>query len=121
MPKLTDAEWTVLDVLWQGGSMALGPVVEALKGSTGWSRNTVHTYLTRMEAKGLVAIDRGREPHLYSPAVSRESCAARARRTLLDRVYRGSAGDLVAAFLKEEGLTAQERDRLRKLLDEMEV
>lgn len=121
MPKLTDAEWTVLDVLWQGGAMSLGPAVEALKGATGWSRNTVHTYLTRMEGKGLVTIDRVHEPHLYAAAVTREACAAKARRSLLDRVYRGSAGDLVAAFLKEEGLTAQERDRLRKLLDEMDV
>lgn len=121
MPKLTDAEWAVLDVLWQGGTMALGPVVDALKASTGWSRNTVHTYLTRMESKGLVTIYRGCDPHLYSAAVSREVCAARARRTLLDRVYHGSAGDLVAAFLKEEGLSVQERERLRKLLDEMDV
>ena len=40
---------------------------------------------------------------------------------LLDRVYQGSAGKLVAAFLKEEKLTAQEREELRKLLDDMEV
>ena len=40
---------------------------------------------------------------------------------LLNRVYRGSAGQMVAAFLKEETLTAQERDELRRLLDEMEV
>ena len=42
-------------------------------------------------------------------------------RGLLDRVYQGSAGKLVAAFLKEEKLTAQEREELRKLLDDMEV
>ena len=121
MPKLTDSEWTVLDVLWQSGPLALGPIVDALKEPTGWSRNTVHTYLTRMEGKGLVSIDREREPHLYAAAVTREDCAAKARHTLLDRVYRGSAGDLVAAFLKEGSLSADERDRLRKLLDEMEV
>ena len=43
------------------------------------------------------------------------------RRGLLNRVCRGSAGQMVAAFLKEETLTAQERDELRRLLDEMEV
>ena len=43
------------------------------------------------------------------------------RRGLLHRAYQGSAGKLVAAFLKEERLTAQERDELRRLLDEMEV
>ena len=51
----------------------------------------------------------------------REACAAQERRGLLDRVYQGSAGKLVAAFLKEEKLTAQEREELRKLLDDMEV
>jgi len=121
MTRLTDAEWTVLDVLWRGGSQSLGPIVEQLKTSTSWSRNTVHTYLTRMEGKGLVTIDRTRDPHLYSAAVTRDSCAARERRTLLDKVYGGSAGDLVAAFLKEEALSPQERERLRRLLDEMEV
>lgn len=121
MSKPTDFEWTVLDVLWTHGPLALGPIVEALKGPTGWSRNTVHTYLTRMEHKDLVSIDRTQEPHLYAAAVSREACASKARHTLLERVYQGRTGDLVAAFLKEESLSAQERDRLRRLLDEMEV
>ena len=31
MPKLTDSEWAVLDVLWAHGPLALGPVVDALK------------------------------------------------------------------------------------------
>lgn len=119
--KLNDSEWAVLNVLWEGGGMALGPVVAALQPATGWSRNTVHTYLTRMEGKGLVAIDRSSDPHRYAANLSREDCAAGARKRLLDGVYRGSAGDLVAAFLTEETISPQERDRLRKLLDEMEV
>ena len=60
-------------------------------------------------------------PHRYRAAVSREDCAAAERRGLLERAYQGSAGKLVAAFLKDEKLTPQERDELRKLLDEMEV
>ena len=43
------------------------------------------------------------------------------RRGLLDRVYQGSAGKLVAAFVRDGALTAQEREELRRLLDEMEV
>ena len=53
--------------------------------------------------------------------MDREACAAQERRGLLDRVYQGSAGKLVAAFLKEEKLTAQEREELKQLLDDMEV
>ena len=121
MARLTDSEWYVLDVLWTGGPMELGRVVEALAGRTGWSRNTVHTYLTRMADKGLVSIDRARSPHTYAAALDREDCAAEERRGLLDRVYRGSAGTLVTAFVRDGSLSAEERDALRKLLDEMEV
>ena len=120
MYKLTDAEWTVLEALWEGCDV-LGTIVDHIRPGTGWSRNTVHTYLTRMEGKGLVSIHRETDPHLYQAAVDRDLCASGARNTLLERVYDGAAGDLIAAFLKESSITSQERERLRKLLDEMEV
>lgn len=121
MPRLNESEWYVLDALWADGPMELGRVVEALADQTGWSRNTVHTYLTRMAAKGLVTIDKERTPHTYAAALERETCAAEERRGLLDRVYRGSAGTLVTAFVRDGSLSAKEREDLRKLLDEMEV
>ena len=120
MARLTDSEWKVMEALWQGGPQTLGEVLARLAEDTGWSRTTVHTYLTRMMAKGLVAAD-AQSPRRYSAARSRESCVAEEERSLADRAYGGSAGRLVAAFLKDEKLTPQERDELRKLLDEMEV
>ena len=121
MNTLSDTEWAVLEVLWGKNFFILGEVVDALKPATGWSRNTVHTYLTRMERKGLVTIDKEHYPHRYRAALSREEGRTEERRSFLSRVYQGSAGDLVAAFLKEEPISPQERERLKKLLDEMEV
>lgn len=120
MKQLTDSEWKVLQVLWTGGGQHLGQIMEALAPETGWSRTTVHTYLTRMMAKGLVEAD-GHSPRHYCAAVSREQCADRQRWDLVDRVYQGSAGRLVAAFVKDGSLSREERDELRRLLDEMEV
>jgi len=121
MDKLSDREWTVLGALWESGGAELGQLVEALRPATGWNRNTVLTYLTRMEAKGLVSIDKDASPHIYRALLSREDCRAQERHSFLHRVYQGSAGDLIAAFLKEESISPQERDKLRQLLDEMEV
>lgn len=118
--RLTEAEWSVLSVLWSGERFALGEVTEALKAEKKWSRNTVHTYLTRMEAKGLVRIDRTAE-RPYAAAVAREDCARQERRDLLQRVYDGATGDLVAAFLQEADMSQKEIARLKKMLDEMEV
>lgn len=119
--KISEREWTVLNALWDIGGAELGALVEALRPSTGWNRSTVLTYLTRMEAKGLVRIDKEIYPHSYYAALNREDCQATERRSFLQRVYQGSTGDLVAAFLKEKPISSQERDALRRLLDEMEV
>lgn len=105
MIRLTEGEWAILEVLWSGERFPLGEIVSALRPKVNWRRNTVHTYLTRMESKGLVKIHRETEPHQYAAA----------------EVYNGAAGELIAAFLKESHMTQAERDRLRKLLDEMEV
>ena len=116
MWKLTDSEWKVLEALWAGGPQHLGQILGALAPETGWSRTTVHTYLTRMAAKGLVSMDQS-SPRRYAAIPSRETCAARERRDLVDRVYDGSAGQLVAAFVKDGSLSPQEREELRRLPD----
>ena len=119
--NLSDREWKVLGALWETEGAELGVLVNKLFEETGWSRNTVLTYLTRMEAKGLVRIDKDSNPHIYRAALDRESCQKEEMQSFLHRVYSGSAGDLIAAFLNEETISAEERERLRALLDDMEV
>ena len=65
MLKLSEREWLVLGALWDTGGAALGELTAALREQTGWSRNTVQTYLTRMEAKGLVSVDKSMYPSRY--------------------------------------------------------
>lgn len=119
--NLSEREWTVLNALWETDGAELGEIVNKLYPQTKWNRNTVLTYLTRMEAKGLVKIDKAASPHLYHATVDRESCQQKERESFLNRVYSGSTGDLIAAFLKEERISQEEIENLRKLLDDMEV
>lgn len=118
--KLTDPEWAVMEVLWSGERFSLGEITKRLQEVNGWNRKTVYTYLTRMEGKGLVEIAHG-TPEPYAAALSREECAREERREFLHKVYGGATGDLIAAFLKENRISREEAERLRRLLDEMEV
>ena len=121
MSKLSEREWTVLRALWHTGGTELGALVDTLRPTTHWNRNTVLTYLTRMESKGLVRIDKNTNPHLYYPALDQETCQSKERKSFLHRVYQGCSGDLITAFLKESTISKDERDKLRQLLDDMEV
>ena len=121
MIRLSELEWTVLEALWKTNGAELSVLVETLHPATGWKRNTVLTYLTRMEAKGFVTIDKQTIPHQYRAALDRAACQAQERRSFLRRVYQGAPGDMITAFLKEEPISREEREKLRRLLDEMEV
>ena len=118
--KLTEAQWAVMEVLWSADRFSLKEITERLKSVNGWSNNTVFTYLTRMAEKGMVTIDRG-SGKPYRAALTREDCAREERSDLLTRVYGGAAGDLIAAFLKESSISPKEIQRLKKLLEDMEV
>jgi len=118
--KLSEAEWSVMESLWRAERRSFAAVSAELKTVKGWSKTTVHTYLTRMEKKGLVSIDHSL-PEPYCAAVSRAECAREERTELLDKVYGGATGELIAAFLKESNINREEVERLRRLLDEMEV
>ncbi len=119
--KLSEREWTVLNSLWDTDGAELGEIVNRLYPETKWNRNTVLTYLTRMESKGLVKINKEVTPHIYYAVYDRESCQQKERESFLNRVYSGSAGDLIVAFLKEETISQEEIEKLRKILDDMEV
>lgn len=118
--KLTEAEWSVLDALWEAKEASLKDLTDILEPIQGWNKKTVFTYLTRMENKGLVSIDRTKDKP-YSAAVTREACARQEREELCNKVYSGATGDMIAAFLKESTITKDEIDYLKKLLDNMEV
>lgn len=121
MQKLSDAELSVMEILWSGDDFVLGELVEVLKAKNHWSRNTVHTYLTRMEKKNLVNIDRNLEPHRYRYALTLEDYQKEERSRLLNKVYQGSVTDLMSAFLKDSKITPEEKEQLNQILDEMEV
>ncbi len=118
--KLTLPEWDIMEVLWSGENLSLGEITSALRENHGWAPNTVHTYLTRMNKKGLVIIEKSAAAP-YKAAVSKEDCARQERDELLNKVYSGATGELIAAFLKESEMSKNEIERLKKLLDEMEV
>ncbi len=120
MKRLSEGEWKVLEVLWSGERFSLKEIVEQLSHISGWSKTTVHTYLTRMGKSGLIDIDR-EQKRPYSAAVTRELCAKAQRDQLVEQAYGGAGVELIFAFLKESHLSKEERERLRQLLDNMEV
>ena len=117
---LTEAEWTVMECLWEKSPRTGRETVEWLDKRMGWTRSTTLTMLRRLEAKGAVAGDTEGEPKTFRPLIAREDVAVRETENLLERAYKGSLSLLVSSLTKKQSLPQKEIDELYAILREME-
>ena len=119
--NLTDAEWNVMECLWEKSPRTGRETVEYLHEKMGWSRSTTLTLLRRMEEKGAVSSKMVENITMFSPCISREGAALQETESFLDRVYQGSLGMMLSAFTKKQNLSKAEIEELYAILDELEA
>ncbi len=115
--SLSAAEWQIMECLWEHSPRTLMEIVRALTPATGWSKSTIVTMVTRLEAKGALRHTEGARARLYSPTVLREQAALQETESLLRRVYRGSVGLLVNTMADGRGLTEEDLQALSAILE----
>lgn len=119
--SFTQAEWAVMECLWQEHPLTGREVTQRMERQCGWSRSTTLTLLSRLEAKGAVvskAEEKG--PKVFSPLLGREDAALQETEDFLSRVYHGSLSLMVSALTKKQALSRQEQDELYELLKGLE-
>jgi BlaI family penicillinase repressor len=117
VPRISDAEWTVMQVLWASTGMTADEVVAALEGRTTWNDRTIRTLINRLLKKKAVRFEKEGRRYRYWPAVSREQCVCERRRSFVQRVYGGTVTPMLAAFIQEADLSREEIDELKQILD----
>ncbi|MCB1553637.1 MAG: BlaI/MecI/CopY family transcriptional regulator [Xanthomonadales bacterium] len=120
VPKPTEAELAILNVLWQRGEATVRDVHEALYGSEG-GYTTALKLLQVMHAKGLVDRDSSQRAHVYRSAVSQQSAQRRALRDMLKGLFNGRPAELVLRALGDaEAPSTEELEEIRALIDRIE-
>jgi predicted transcriptional regulator len=117
----TDAELTLLKVLWEHGPCTVGQVHAFLKDAPPRGYTTILKLLQIMAEKGLVKRDEKNRAHIYRAAVSHAQIHRKYVRHLLARVFDNSTGKLVAQALAARPVSPEELAKIRLMLDEMEA
>lgn len=114
--KISEAELTVLELLWEANEpLPVTPIRIQLGEKWGWDASTVKTLLRRLCDKGAVKAEK-RDVFYYRPLLSREEYRSWSTGSLVERIYRGSARDLVASLVAEKRLTQADLEELREIL-----
>ena len=117
---LTEAELRLMDVLWQRGPSTVQQVLDALPGEKPLAYNSVLTTIRILEKKGYLAHAKDGRAHVYAPVVERSDATRSEVRHLVQRLFRDSHELLVLNILEDSGLTADELQRLKQHLKDME-
>jgi len=117
LPKISEAEWQVMKVLWDKSPLTANEIVEKLANEIDWNPRTIKTLLNRLMNKNALGVQQEGRLYFYYPLVSKEECARLERESLLKRVYNGALQPMLAAFLEEQNLSKQEIEELKQILE----
>jgi predicted transcriptional regulator len=116
----TEAELTILRVLWEGGPRSVREIQKVLVESRPTGYTTVLKLLQIMTGKGLVDRDENCRPQIYRARQSREQTQRQLLRDLLDRAFGGSVRTMVLQALATKKSSAEELEAIEKFLDRLE-
>lgn len=120
LQKPTASELEILRVLWTRGPSTVREVHEALSEKKDLGYTTVLKLLQIMTAKGTVRRDEGRRAHVYEACQPATETKRQLVGDVLQRVFEGSASELMIHALEGRRTSKKELEELRRLLDEYE-
>jgi predicted transcriptional regulator len=120
LPRPTDGELEILQVLWERGPSTVRDVHDVLSKTKPMGYTTVLKLMQIMAEKGLVRRNEDQRAHVYQARVPRQETQRRMVGEMLDRVFSGSATQLVMQALATKRASADELAQIRQMLDEFE-
>jgi BlaI family transcriptional regulator, penicillinase repressor len=120
IPRPTEAELEILQVLWDRGACTVRDVHEVLHRRDGTGYTTALKLLQIMYEKGLVARDETQRAHVYRAVVSKERTQRRFLADMVQRVFDGSPSRLVLQALGDHKASREELRQIRALLTDLE-
>lgn len=116
-PRISEAEWQVMEILWARHPLTAAEVIEALAETSNWSGNTIRTLLTRLARKGALQIEKDGSRLAYRPKLPRERFVNAESLSFLGRVFGGMTGPLLLHFAQHSKLSADDIKDLKRLLE----
>ena len=114
--ELTEAEWEIIQVVWEHEPCAAPEVQEELVARKKWTYSTVKTLMDRMVAKGLLTTERIRNLMLYRTAIRRQEAQRGELMRTVKRAFGGAFTPMMQFMLESDTLSRKELDALQDMI-----
>jgi BlaI family penicillinase repressor len=113
---LTEAEWDIIEVVWEHEPCAAPTVQEELAARKKWTYSTVKTLMDRMVTKGLLTTERIRNLMLYRAAISQKDAQRGELMRAVKRAFGGAFTPMMQFMLDNNTLSRQELQELEDMI-----
>ena len=120
--QVSDSELNLLKIIWANGGTAFYAhiMAELSKAGCAWQKNTVITLLSRLADKERVKIRKIGRKNEYIAVVSEQDYQKAQARTLLNKLYDGSAKGLVSTLIQGDMISVEEYEELKQFWEKEE-
>jgi BlaI family penicillinase repressor len=113
---LTEAEWAIMEAVWEHEPAAAPTIREVLQDRKEWSYSTVKTFMDRMARKGLLTTERIRNLILYRAAIARRDAQRGELTRAVARAFSGAFTPMMQFLLDEHSLSDKELTDLEAMI-----
>lgn len=118
LPKISEAEWEVMKIIWEHSPCTSNQVIEALESTTEWMPKTIKTLINRLVKKEVLDFTVEGRVYYYYPLLTKQECMRAENQSFLKRIYNGTLKSMLINFIEENELTKEEIVELKEMLDE---
>ena len=115
-PAFTERELDIMSILWRRGAATVAEVREELNEDLAYT--SVLSAMQSLEEKGYIDHEAVGRAYRYRPLVAADAAGGSALTRVLDKIFHGSAEQLLAQLVSEREIAPEELKRMRKLLQE---
>lgn len=117
---LPNSELELMMILWRAGKpLTRMEIEERLPAKRQLSKTTVLSFLSRLQEKGFVRIEKDGRSNCYIPLVKEQDYLKRESGSILKKLYGSSVKKFVAALYEGDGLSKNEIEELKDYLDSL--
>ncbi len=115
--ELTKAEEQVMNILWQIKSGFVKDILAHFQDSKP-AYTTVSTIVRILQEKGFIGHRAYGKAHEYFPLVDKATYTRRVMKGILEKHFGDSLRQMVSFFSQEKGLTVEELEELKRIIED---
>lgn len=120
LTPLGETEMEVLHHVWEAGEASVADIRERILQDRKVAYTTIMTVMKNLADKGYLKYRKEGISYIYSAAIDPSNVQYNLVDRLVDKVFHGSPKDLVQALVKNEKLSDEDREEIKKLIQSME-